>query len=122
MPLIFTRLHQGAIVSGGAVGAAGWRRPAAWHTSADGLITHHGTTYKHQLLDLTKAQGEPKVQPHAMVDDLDRVAVALVRCRCGAHPTDPSRAPTLTNVTVPSRKLSVNRKYNQTPWSMISTG
>ena len=36
-----------------------------------------------------------------MVDDLDRVAVALVRRRCGAHPTDPSRAPTLTNVTVP---------------------
>ena len=32
-----------------------------------------------------------------MVDDLDRVAVALLRRRCGAHPTDPSRAPTLTN-------------------------
>jgi hypothetical protein len=42
----------------------------------DRLITHHDTTYKHQLLDLTKAQREPKVQPHAMVDDLDRGRVA----------------------------------------------
>src|SRR5215475_8668021 len=67
----------------------------------DRLITHHDTTYTHQLLDLTKAQRETKVQPHAMVDDLDRIAVALVRRRCGAHPTDPCRAPTLTNVTVP---------------------
>src|SRR6185295_10857843 len=72
----------------------------------DRLITHHDTPYKHQLLDLTKAQREPKVQPHAMVDDLDRVAVALVRRRCGAHPTDPSRAPTLTNVTVPAPHAS----------------
>src|SRR6185295_16997894 len=75
----------------------------------DRLITHHDTTYKHQLLDLTKAQREPKVQPHAMVDDLDRVAVALVRRRCGAHPTDPSRAPTITNVTVPSAERSRSR-------------
>ena len=36
------------------------------------------------------------------------LAVALVRRRCGAHPTDPSRAPTLTNVTVPSRCLFGN--------------
>jgi len=42
------------------------------------LIADHDTTRQHQLLDLTKAQREPKVQPHAMVDDLDRVAVALV--------------------------------------------
>ena len=48
----------------------------------------------------------PKVQPNAMVDDLDRVAVALVRRRCGPHPTDRSRSPTLTNVTVPVRGLS----------------
>ena len=30
-------------------------------------------------------------QPHAMVGDLDRVAVALVRRRCSAHPADPSK-------------------------------
>ena len=48
-----------------------------------------------------------------MVDDLDRVAVALVRRRCGAHPTDPSRAPTLTNVTVPLeiRELTAALNY-----------
>jgi hypothetical protein len=44
----------------------------------DRLIADHDTTRQHQLLDLTKAQREPKVQPHAMADDLDRVAVALV--------------------------------------------
>src|SRR6476646_7481627 len=69
----------------------------------DRFITDHNTTRKHQLLDLPKAQREPKVQPHTMVDDLDRVAVALVRRRCGAHPTDPSRTPTLTNVTAPTK-------------------
>jgi hypothetical protein len=36
-----------------------------------------------------------------VVDDLDRVAVALVRRRCVGHPTNPPRSPTLTNVTVP---------------------
>src|SRR5271156_6659891 len=68
----------------------------------DRLITHHDTTYRHQLLNLTKAQREPKVQPHAMVDDLHRIPVTLVRRRCGAHPTDPPRSPTQINVTVPS--------------------
>src|SRR5271156_2028561 len=67
----------------------------------DRLITHHDTTYRHQLLNLTKAQREPKVQPHAMVDDLHRIPVTLVRRRCGAHPTDPPRSPTQINVTVP---------------------
>ena len=32
---------------------------------------------------------------------LPRQLSTLLRRRCGAHPTDPSRAPTLTNVTVP---------------------
>ena len=68
----------------------------------DRLIAHRDTTCKHQLLDLTKAQREPEVQPHAVVDYLDRVAVALLRRRYGAHPTDPPRSPTLTNVTVPA--------------------
>ena len=64
----------------------------------DRLITDHDTTCTHQLLDLPKAQREPKVQPHVMVDDLDRVAVALVGRRCGPHPTDLSRSPTLTDM------------------------
>ena len=33
---------------------------------------------------------------------LPRQLSTLLRRRCGAHPTDPSRAPTLTNVTVPA--------------------
>jgi len=40
-----------------------------------------------------------------VVDDLDRVAVALVRRRCGGHPTNPPRSPTLTNVTVPFPRI-----------------
>src|SRR6478672_4610449 len=32
---------------------------------------------------------------------LPRQLSTLLRRRCGAHPTDPSRTPTLTNVTVP---------------------
>ena len=67
----------------------------------DRLLTHRDTAYQHQLLDLTEAEREPEVQPHAVVDDLDRVAVAPVRRRCGGHPTNPPRSPTLTNVTVP---------------------
>jgi hypothetical protein len=67
------------------------------------LVTHRDTAYQHQLLDLTKAQREPEVQPHPVVDDLNRVAVALLRRRCGAHPTNPPRSATLTNVTVPPK-------------------
>ena len=67
----------------------------------DRLLTHRDTAYEHQLLDLTQAEREPEVQPHAVVDDLDRVAVAPGRRRCGGHPTNPPRSPTLTNVTVP---------------------
>src|ERR1700748_3510387 len=67
----------------------------------DRLIAQHDTTCQHQLFDLTKTQREPKVQPDAVIDDLQRVAVALVRRRCGAHPSDLSRSPMLTNVTVP---------------------
>jgi CoA-transferase family III len=72
----------------------------------DRLVADHDATCQHQLLDLTKTQREPKVQPEAVVDDLDRVAVALVRRRCGAHPGDLSRSPMLTNVTVPIRRSS----------------
>ena len=70
----------------------------------DRLVAHRDTACEHQLLDLTQAEREPEVQPHAVVDDLDRVAVALIRRRCGAHPTDPPSSPTLTNVTVPSQR------------------
>src|SRR5271163_418296 len=67
----------------------------------DRLIAHHDTTYQHQLLDLTKAQRQPKIQPNALINDLHRIPVALVPRRGDAHPTDLSRSPALTNVTVP---------------------
>ena len=36
----------------------------------DRFASDHNTTRKHQLLDLTKAQWEPVIQPHAVGDDL----------------------------------------------------
>ena len=33
----------------------------------DRLVTHRDTAYQHQLLDLTKAEREPEVQPHAVM-------------------------------------------------------
>ena len=84
-----------------AAGAAGWLGlPELFAPPPDRLVTHRDTAYAHQLLDHTEAQRKPEVQPHAVVDDLDRVAVTLLRRRCG-HPTNPPRSPTLTNVTVP---------------------
>jgi len=68
------------------------------------LVAHRDTACQHQPLDLTEAEREPEVQSHGVVDDLHRVAVTLIRWRCGAHPTDPPRSPALTNVTVPSRQ------------------
>ena len=81
-------------------------RPELGAPPPDRLVAHRDTAYQHRLLDLTKAQREPKVQSHAVVDDLNRVAAALLRRRCGAHPTNPPSSPTLTNVTVPSPHTS----------------
>ena len=51
----------------------------------DRLVTDRNATRKHQLLDLTKAQREPVIQPHAVGDDLRRVPVSLVRRRRSGH-------------------------------------
>ena len=51
----------------------------------DGLVADHDAALQHQLLDLTKAQREPVIQPHAVGDDLRRVPVSLVRRRCSGH-------------------------------------
>ena len=54
------------LVAGGGAGAAGWRSlPELGASAPDRLMTHYDTTYKHQLLDRTKAQREPKVQPRS---------------------------------------------------------
>jgi hypothetical protein len=44
----------------------------------DRLVADHDTAFEHKFLDLTEAERESKVQPHAVVDDFDRVAVAFV--------------------------------------------
>jgi hypothetical protein len=41
--------------------------------TADGLVGDDHAALKHQLLDLTEAEREPEVQPHAVGDHLDRV-------------------------------------------------
>jgi len=51
----------------------------------DGLVADHDAALQHQLLDLTKAQREPVLQPHAVRDDLRRVPVSLIRRRCSGH-------------------------------------
>ena len=45
---------------------------------------------------------------------LPRQLSTLLRRRCGAHPTDPSRSPTLTNVTVPFVALGWGVSRNPT--------
>ena len=70
----------------------------------DRLVGDDDTAFEHQLLDLTEAEREPEVQPHAVVDDLGRVPEPFIRRACSGHdrrscPSSPSR---LTNLTVPS--------------------
>jgi hypothetical protein len=68
----------------------------------DRFVTDHDTALQHQFLDVAEAEREPVVQPHAVVDDLARVAVALVRRLCGAHDQDPASHPRQPiNVTMP---------------------
>jgi len=67
----------------------------------DRLVTHRDTAYEHQLFDLTKAQREPKVQPHAVIDDLHRIAVALYDAAAVLTPPILPGSPRSPNVTVP---------------------
>jgi hypothetical protein len=41
----------------------------------DGLVGDDHPAFGHQLLDLPQTQREPVVQPHAVANDLHRVAV-----------------------------------------------
>ena len=45
----------------------------------DRLVRDHDTAGEHQFLDVTQAQGEPVVQPHAVHDDLRRISVPFVQ-------------------------------------------
>ena len=42
--------------------------------ASDRFVADRDTAFEHEFLDLTEAQREPKAQPHAVVDDLDRVS------------------------------------------------
>ena len=46
----------------------------------DRLVTDHDTVLEHEFLDLAEAELEPKVQPHAVADDLDRGASPNAWC------------------------------------------
>src|ERR1700756_4071950 len=81
---------------------AGVGLPELGAPASDRLVTHRDTAYEHQLLDLTEAEREPKVQPHAVVDDLDRGTGGPARPGGGGGPPHTPRSPTPTNVTVPA--------------------
>jgi hypothetical protein len=53
----------------------------------DRRVTDHDTASQHHLLNLMEAQRKPEVQPHAVVNELDRVAVTLIQrqLRCSPH-------------------------------------
>jgi hypothetical protein len=51
----------------------------------DRLVADRDTAFEHHLLEVTEAEREPEVEPHAVVDDLDRVEVAFVLQRWGGH-------------------------------------
>src|SRR5262245_29485570 len=96
-PLIPTNTSSRCHLSpgGGRRRHSGWRSPPELGAPPPNrLLTHRDTADEHQLLDLTEAKREPEGQPHAAIDDLDRVTVTLLRRRCGAHPTNPPRSPT----------------------------
>ena len=46
--------------------------------SSHGLIGHHDATFRQQIFHVAEAQGEPKIQPNRLLDDLGRKAVAAV--------------------------------------------
>lgn len=71
---------------------------------ADRLVTDHDTAFEHEFLDFTEAEREPEVQPHAVVDDIDRVAVAFVRQHWSDHASF-SQFAAFNNVTVPAHSL-----------------
>ena len=65
----------------------------------DRLVTHYDTAFEHEFFDFAEAERESDVKPHAVVDDLDRVAVAFVRQCRGGHATF-SQFAAFNNVTV----------------------
>jgi hypothetical protein len=75
----------------------------------DGVVGDAHTAFSHHLLDITQAQREPMVQPHAVANDLHREPVTFVqRRRRGIHAPmlvhtrhAATRTPSPVNLTVP---------------------
>src|SRR6185503_17848836 len=69
----------------------------------DGFVADHDTALQHQLLDLTKAQREPVIQPHAVRDDLRRgIGVPCTTTMQRSRPPILAATRQLTNLTVPT--------------------
>ena len=79
---------------------------------ADRLVADHDTAFEHEFLDFAEAEREPEVQPHAVVDDLGRVAVAFVGRHRGGHATF-SQFAAFNNVKVPSAPRRPGDKFRR---------
>ena len=80
----------------------------------DRLVRDDHAADQHEPLDLTEAQREPVIQPHAVRDDLRRIPVTLVRhlahdgpSSCVSTPRSSASAAPLTNLTVPPSGIPV---------------
>src|SRR5512135_2846233 len=82
-----------------ATQGAGVGLPELPAPAPDRLVGDHHAAGEHEFLGLPEREQEPVVEPHTVRDDLDRVAVALVRRRGSAHA--PSSQQPTANVTVP---------------------
>ena len=79
-------------------------RPELGTPLPDRLVGDDHAADQHELLDLTEAQREAAIQPHAVRDDLRRIPVTLVRhlahddpppaYRLRDHPLRPHQSPT----------------------------
>src|SRR5947209_7885289 len=48
------------------------------HPSANGFVRHRNPSLGQQVLDVTQAEGEPKIEPNRLANDLGREAIAGV--------------------------------------------
>ncbi|MCH9730910.1 MAG: hypothetical protein K0U84_14740 [Actinomycetia bacterium] len=83
---------------------------------ADRLVAHCDTACEHQLLNFTKARREPEVQPHAVDDDLDRVATAPVSAalRCS-----PRRFSQVAHTHQRDSATDMNPGEDEDEWSLM---
>src|ERR1700746_624506 len=47
-------------------------RPEMIHPASDCFVRNHDSALREQILDVTKAEGEPKIEPDRLVNDLRR--------------------------------------------------